>query len=246
MLILGEVGSGISDLPLEVVAASSTAAIATYKGSGKRFFVEIARQLEIPEDNEETGKPLTMDGLKEEILLNVGPSTVFVLPEARRLTTGIRYWLEDCQAAGVTLVCFAAAVPQRDIFLDMVVLELSEPEDDYIREVMQREADRIGLNIGRSQIAALQPLAGRNPMLARKVVRAEKLGLNKEAKPQHSQYLVIMPILIAALFSFAVLRFVGMGTGNRSLYIAGGVSLVTGMGLKQLGQVRGARKRFGE
>lgn len=245
LLVLGEVGSGISDLPLEVVASVDEAAIATYKGSGKRFFVEIARQLEIPEEDQETGKPLTMDGLKEEILLNVGPSTVLVLPEAKRLTTGIRYWLEDCMAAGVTLICFAAAVPQRDIFLDMVVLELSEPEDDYIREIMQRENERLGLGLTRSQIAALQPLAGRNPQLARKVIRQEQLGLNKGAKPEHAQYLVVMPILIASLFSFAVLRFVGMGTGNKSLYITGGVSLVAGMALKQLGQVKGAQKRYG-
>lgn len=247
LLVLGEAGSGLADLPLEVVAATGgDTAIATYKGSGKKFFQAIATQLDIPPEDQETGKPLTMDGLKEEILLNVGDGTVFILPEAKRLTTGIRYWLEDCAAAGVTLICFATAAPQRDIFLDMVTLELSAPEDDLIREVMQREADRIGLNIERSRLAEIQSLAGRNPMLARKVVRAEKLGLNKEAKPEHSQYLVIMPILIASLFSFAVLRFVGMGTGNKSLYITGGVSLVAGMALKQLGQVRGARKRFGE
>lgn len=245
LLVLGEAGSGIADLSLEVASSVENCAIATYKGSGKKFFQSIASQLDIPTEDVETEKPLTMDALKEEILLNVGDGTVFVLPEAKRLTTGIRYWLEDCMAAGVVLVCFATAVPQRDIFLDMVTLELSAPEDDLIREVMAREADRIGLRIDRSRLAALQPLAGRNPMLAKKVIRAEKLGLNNEAKPEHTQYLVIMPIIIAALFSFAVLRFVGMGTGNKSLYITGGVALVGGMALKQLGQVRGSRKRLG-
>jgi hypothetical protein len=48
------------------------------------------------------------------------------------------------------------------------------------------------------------------------------------------------------LFSFAVAEFVGLGTGNKRLYIIGGVCLVAGMALKQLGGVRGARKRFGQ
>jgi len=42
-----------------------------------------------------------------------------------------------------------------------------------------------------------------------------------------------------------VVRFVGMGTQNKSLYIMGGVCLVSGMALKQLGGIRGARKRLG-
>ncbi|WP_424100820.1 hypothetical protein [Moorena producens] len=54
------------------------------------------------------------------------------------------------------------------------------------------------------------------------------------------------PIIIAALMSFGIIRFIGMGTGNKSLYIFGGVSLVAGMTLKQLGSIRGARKRLGQ
>ena len=55
-----------------------------------------------------------------------------------------------------------------------------------------------------------------------------------------------MPIIIAALMAFGIVRFVGMGTGNKGLYITGGVCLVAGMALKQLGSVRGARKRLGQ
>jgi hypothetical protein len=142
-------------------------------------------------------------------------------------------------------VCFAAANPGRDIFLEMLEVELELPSDRHIREVMEAEAKKAGLNLNSSRLAALQPLAGRNPMLARKVIRNEKLGLNRQAKPEHTQYVVVMPIIIAALFSFAVVRFVGLGTGNKGLYITGGCCLVAGMALKQLGSVRGARKRLG-
>jgi hypothetical protein len=81
-------------------------------------------------------------------------------------------------------------------------------------------------------------------MIARKIIKREKLGI-KHSEIEHTQYVVIMPVIIAALFSFAVVRFIGMGTGNRGLYITGGVCLVSAMALKQLGNVKGARKRLG-
>ncbi|MDJ0536864.1 MAG: hypothetical protein QNJ70_30990 [Xenococcaceae cyanobacterium MO_207.B15] len=37
----------------------------------------------------------------------------------------------------------------------------------------------------KSRLAELQPLAGRNPMLARKIIKNEKLGL-KQDKPEHT------------------------------------------------------------
>lgn len=47
--------------------------------------------------------------------------------------------------------------------------------------------------------------------------------------------MVIMPLIMALLMGFGVMRFVGMGTKNKSLYILGGVSLIAGMTLKQVG-----------
>ena len=83
-------------------------------------------------------------------------------------------------------------------------------------------------------------------MLAKKIIKNEALGL-KQDKPEHTQYVVIMPVIITMLFSFAVVRCIGMGTGNKGLYIiTGGVCLVSAMALKQLGNVRDARKRLGQ
>ncbi len=219
-------------------------AIATYKGSIKKFFIAIAMQLGCPTENDE-GKPMTVDALKEEILVNSGEDTLLIFPEAKRLTTSIRYWLEDMISAGARVVCFAVANPGRDIFLDMLEIELSLPSDRAIREVMEAEAQKQGLQISKSRLAELQPLAGRNPMLARKIIKNEALGI-KQDKPEHTNYVVIMPIIIAALMAFGIVRFIGMGTGNKGLYITGGVCLVTGMALKQLGSVKGARKRLGQ
>jgi hypothetical protein len=51
---------------------------------------------------------------------------------------------------GVTLVCFAAANPGRDIFLEMIEVELDLPSDRVIREVMEKEAKRAGLDLSSS------------------------------------------------------------------------------------------------
>ena len=250
VLVLGEAGSGLDEFAQALYdhcGGSFNCAIATYKGSGKKFFEAIAQQLDIPtevtDDNGKT-KSLTMDGLKEEIAQNVNEDTLLIFPEAKRLTTGIRYWLEDLIDVGVKVVCLASANPGRDIFLEMLEIELDLPSDRAIRQVMETEAQRQGMTLSKSRLAELQPLAGRNPMLAKKVIQRERLGIQQDV--QHTQYVVIMPVIVAALFAFAVVRFVGMGTGNKSLYITGGMCLVTAMALKQLGQVKGARKRLGQ
>jgi hypothetical protein len=264
VIVLGEAGTGKTDFALalhEEMSGEFQSAIATYKGSIKKFFIAmplatrsvIAMQLDIPttetqynKNGDPTGeKDLTVDALKQEILENSGEDTLLIFPEAKRLTTSIRYWIEDMISAGAKVVCFAVANPGKDIFIDMLEIELSLPSDAHIRLVMAAEAQRQGLQIDISRLAELQPLAGRNPMLARKIIKQEKLGI-KQDKPEHTNYVVIMPVIIAMLFSFAVVRFIGMGTGNKGLYITGGVCLVSAMALKQLGNVRGARKRLGQ
>ncbi|MEM0978740.1 MAG: hypothetical protein AAGH78_00565 [Cyanobacteria bacterium P01_H01_bin.58] len=254
VLLLGEAGSG-ADFPQSLYRhfeGELNAAISIYKGSGKLFFQKMAEALDIPTTEDKLDrngdvvgeKPMSMDALKDELLANMGSDTLLILPEAKRLSSSIRYWLEDAIAAGCCVVCFAPANPGRDIFLDMLEIELQLPSDQAIRQAMENEARRQGMELSRSELAELQPLAGRNPMLARKVVRQHRLGV-KHQKPQHTQYIVMMPIIIAALMAFGIVRFVGMGTQNKSLYIFGGTALVTGMALKQLGSVRGARKRLG-
>ena len=247
VIVLGEAGTGKTDFAITLhdeMLGEYQSAIATYKGSIKKFFQAIAMQLGCPTENDE-GKPMTVDALKEEILINSGEDTLLIFPESKRLTTSIRYWLEDMISTGARIVCFAVANPGKDIFLEMLEIELELPNDAHIRLVMAAEAQRLGLQISKSRLAELQPLAGRNPMLARKIIKNEALGI-KQDKPEHTQYVVIMPIIIAALMAFGIVRFVGMGTGNKGLYITGGVCLVTGMALKQLGSVKGARKRLGQ
>ena len=83
-------------------------------------------------------------------------------------------------------------------------------------------------------------------MLARKVIRREKLGMNPDRIVEHAQYLDISPLVMAALAMLAIVRFIGMGTGNKSLYIVGGVAMMVAIALKNLGRVRGARRKYGQ
>ncbi|MEG3959995.1 hypothetical protein QT982_31940 [Microcoleus sp. herbarium2] len=238
-----DVAAGVAEL----LAGEFSIATATYKGSPKRFYQQIAQQLDIPietEDDKGRVRQLTLDQLENEIMLNIPTNALLLLPEAKRLTMKIRFWLEDLIANGCIVCCFAITNPSRDIFIRMIEVELELPDDRAIREAMQDEAAKLGYELTPARLSQLQPLAGRNPMLARKVVRQEKLGINQTV--EHRQYLVMMPILLTALFSFAVIRYIGIGTGNKNWQIFGGVSLTMAMAAKQLGRIEGAKKRLGQ
>ena len=238
-----DVAAGVAEL----LAREFSIATATYKGSPRKFLQQIAKQLDVPteiEDDKGRVKQLTVEQLEEEIALNIPTNALLILPEAKRLTLKIRLWLEDLIANGCLVCCFAIVRPERDIFIEMVEIKLEMPSDRAIRCAMEDEAAKLGLNLSAAHISQLQPLAGRNLMLARKVVRQEKLGINQPV--EHRQYVVVMPVILAALFSFAILRYVGMGTGNKNWQILGGVALTVAMAAKQLGRVEGAKKRLGQ
>jgi hypothetical protein len=251
VLLLGETGQGSNQLAQRVAehyARSLDVAIVTYKGSAKQFYVSLAEQLDCPTESEDDNgrvKAFTAEQLKDEIAQNVGDRTLLVFPEAKRLSASIRYWLEDLMGEGVRILATAVVNPGRDIFLDMVLIEMALPDDGVIRSVMQSEAKRHGLALSESRLASLQPLAGRNPAIARKVVRNEALGLRQD-RPEHTQYLDISPLILAATCTLGLLRFVGQGTGNKSLYIVGGVAMMIGLSLKYLGKIQGAKRRYGQ
>ncbi|MEM1392135.1 MAG: hypothetical protein AAGG00_02370 [Cyanobacteria bacterium P01_H01_bin.150] len=243
---MGETGltDGLPQQVWDYFSGEMDAAIATYKGSGKKFFVLIAEQLDIPTETDE-GKAMSMDALKDEIALNVNESTLLIFPEAKRLTTGIRYWLEDLMSNGVKVCCFAVTNPGRDIFLKMIEIGVELPSDKAIRETMKAEAQRLGLELKESRLAALQPLAGRNPLLAKKTIQREALGMNPD-KVEHGQYLDISPLIGAFLCMLGVLRFIGRGTGNKSLFIIGGIAIMLAMSLRYLGKIGARQRKFGQ
>lgn len=222
---------------------------ATYKGSPRKFFQTIADALDIktttPRLNskgEEIGeKAMGIDEMMEEIALNFPADGLLIFPEAKRLTTKITFWLEDLNCP---MCCFAVAKPNRDIFLRMIEIELGLPDDRHIREIMQLEAENCGLNISEARFSQLQSYAGRNAAAARKIVKEEKLGLTKD--PNHNQYLDIAPLVMGLFCCVGIVKFVGLGTGDRSLYMIGGIAMMIGLSLKYLGRISGPRRRIGQ
>jgi hypothetical protein len=83
-------------------------------------------------------------------------------------------------------------------------------------------------------------------MLARKLVQEESLGLSPDAG-SHAQYFDIAPFVAAALCALGVVRFIGLGMGDKTLYIIGGVAMLVGLSLKYLGQgLSRPRRRLGK
>lgn len=248
ILVIGEAGMGMEELAQQIYKtfiAQRKAVIASYQGGRKTFFQSIASQLGVPLTDEKD-KFLTIEQLQIEINLNITQQTLLIFPQAERLTTGIRFWIEEVIRKGAIIVLFAPKNLKKDIFLQMVDLELQFPSDQYIRQVMTQEAQNRGLELSASQLAQLQPQAGKNPLLAKQVIAREALGLSQKAKPNHTQYIVIMPAIIGALLCVGLLRFIGLGTHNRGLYITGGCGVMAIMILQQIGKTRGPQKSLGE
>lgn len=248
ILVIAEAGMGSEELAQQTYNTfinQRKAIIASYQGGRKTFFQNIANQLNISLTDEKD-KFLTIEQLQSEINLKINRETLFIFPQAERLTPGIRFWLEDVIRKGVTLVLFAPKNLKKDIFLHLVDLELDFPSDQYIRQVMTQEAEKKGLQLSTSQLAQLQPQAGKNPLLAKQVIAREALGVAQKAKPNHTQYIVIMPAIIAALLCVGMLRLIGLGTHNRGLYITSGCGVMAVMILQQLGRTKGPGKGLGE
>jgi hypothetical protein len=242
VLLIGEMGSGVGDLAAGFAAEFERSTIATYKASAKLFVLAIAKGLGVAtQTDDEKPRDLTTDQLKESIL-EQAEGIVFVLPEAHRLPASLRYWLMDCMADGAQVMAIAAANPKKDLFLELLVIEAKEPSDEQIRAIMRAEARKYRhLHLSEGDLAELQSYAGKNPMLARKAIRSKALGIKLE-KPEHSQYLDIWPLCMAFMCLLGAVRFVGMGTGDRSLYLIGGMAMMSGLAMRYAGQVKGAKR----
>jgi hypothetical protein len=245
VIVVGEVGSGIERIPsalIEHFEGSLDCAVGKWKGSGVQFFRTLAKDWGIPTEDVESGKKLTLDALKQELADNIHDDMLLILPNPK-VPAGVRYWIDDAIGAGLRVACMAAANPNKDIFLEFIEIGLKLPDEAVIRNAMWDESNRQGLKITESEISSLMPLAGRNPMLARKVIQRHALGIKQAV--EHTQYMNIMPIIITGLFSFAIVRFIGMGTGDKELYMIGGVCFTVAMALRQLGRISTPRKRLG-
>ena len=90
---------------------------------------------------------------------------------------------------------------------------------------MSDEAASLGLELTPGQLASLQERTGGNPMLAKRVVKEEYLGLDGTAL-DHTQWIDGTPLLLAGLTILVIFRFLGLGFNSTSLYLLGGILTV--------------------
>lgn len=228
LLVVGEAGSGKSVLgeavAEELEQLGYTVAIA-HPATVKQTLLSIAEQIGVETESLE-GKALTVQGLQEAIAAFLGDNTAFLIfDNAHRLQVSLRCWLEELHSQGQPVLLIATFPPARDIFLKLPRIELQPLGDRAIREIMQESAAELGLSLLPGQLANLQQRVGGNPMLARRVVREEYLGLEDTA-PDHQDWIDGTPFLIAGLMVFTVVRLIGLGVNSTSLYLIGGILTV--------------------
>lgn len=236
ILVVGEAGSGKSTLAetlLGVIGRDYQIAMANYSGSTAATLKSIAEQWNI-DATDEKGKPLKGDALKQEIANNINDRYLLICDNAHRWAASLLYWLEIVQETGAILVLLSIAEIKTGIFLKMSKIELGRLSEAQIREIMIREAIAIDFSLTPSKIARLQSIAGSNPMLAKQAVQEAKLGRHfPEGKG--SEYVNVAPFVNAIFTALGIIRFVGLGLGDRSLYIFGGMAMLIAISLRYMG-----------
>jgi hypothetical protein len=235
-LLLGEAGSGKTILAERVLEAIDglNVAFVSYDGSVTGTLEAIADQLNIDTTNEK-GRPLRGDALKEAIAQGMNSDTLLVCDNAHRWAASLRYWLEILHGKGVILLLLAIEDLKRDIFIRLTRIELSPLKEDEIREIMIREAVAVSLDISPSKISQLIAIAGNNPLLAKQVIQEAAIGRHFEEGGKSNAYINVAPFVNGILTLLGVIRFLGLGLGDRSLYIFGGVAMILAIGVRYIG-----------
>lgn len=239
LLIIGEEGSGKTAIAESVrtnfKSRGWNVAIADYSSSAKTTLLEICDQLGL--DTEDTSgnkpKPYTADQLREEIAQELERHNVILICDnAHRYPISLRYWLQDCLGGKALLLMLATKPPVGGIFFKMPRISIQPMMSQEIREIMLEEAAEINLKLPASVIADLEQRCGGNPFLARRVVREQSLNLGTDEQGDRVDYIDGTPFLIAGLSLIGIVRFIGMGLGDKSLYIIGGIATISAISLR--------------
>lgn len=98
---------------------------------------------------------------------------------------------------------------------------------------MVTEAVNRGMDLSNGDLAQLLSRAAGNPTLAIRAIEEEYLGLEEEGGV-HKRYGDLMPLVMFISVFFLLIKFVGLGTSDRGLYILGGVGGAISIGMGRL------------
>jgi Holliday junction resolvasome RuvABC ATP-dependent DNA helicase subunit len=226
LLITGETGIGktfFSQQLCKRLQQSNYPFVNVYRGTVKQTMTGIMERLSLDLETIEGKKKtiyLMMDDIIQYCSIN---QTIFICDDAHRQTPTIRLWIERLiYDANCPVLLLATNPPARDIFLKLPRIELKPLKDKEIREIMKEYAIALGLTLNNAQYAQLQASTGGNPMLAQRVVKEHYLGIEHQGL-DHTQWIDGTPYLMAFLMCLVVVRFIGLGLNNTSLYLLGGI-----------------------
>ncbi|PHV63715.1 ATP-binding protein [Cyanobacterium aponinum] len=236
LLIVGENGSGKSffceELALTFYDSKYPYLIIPIE-TVRQITIKVCRKLNIDEETIE-GKKKTIMMMQEDIIEHCKTNQIiFLVDDAHRQPPTIRIWLERLMnEANCPVLLLATTPPARDIFLKLPRIELKPLKDKYIRQIMQEKAEELELSLKPADYAKLQASAGGNPMLAERVVKEKYLGIENTGL-DHTQWIDGTPILMAFLMCLVIIRFIGLGLNNTSLYLLGGI-ITTAIGVSRI------------
>ena len=199
----------------------------------KSLLVAIADMAGVDTKNLE-GRSKTVEVLKQDLIqwFSVNQA-VLIFDDAHYLESKFRLWLKKLKDIGVPILLAATNPPRTDLFIYVPRIELQPLAEYQIRDLMEKEAIAIGSDLKAYQIAQLQSRAGGNPMLAKRAIEEGFLGIQNEAG-DHGRYFDITPLLLLVGIVFVCYRFIGLGTGNQSLYILAGIGGAVFIGIARL------------
>ncbi|KAM3093212.1 AAA family ATPase [Phormidesmis sp. 146-12] len=237
LLLLGEPGAGKTGVGLMVMdqlKANYTVGMVRYSSTAIELLRELCEQVGVGTTTA-SDKNLTAAQLRAELLKELTkPQRLLIADDAHKWPAALKDWLQQLWRRGGLLLVLAWEPPAKDIFTKLPVMQLEAISDSQIRELMQEEAKKQGITLSVAELATLQGKAGNNPAIAQRVIKEAALGLTETKSAGHYQYIDGTPFLIVSIMMLGSIRLIGLGLGDKSLYVMGGILTIGGLALRSV------------
>jgi hypothetical protein len=187
--------------------------------SAKVMLQNLASQLGVEAESLE-GKSLKIAELEIAIAEHLSENACFILCDnAHLLSPATRRFLEQLHSIGVPMLLTATTPRPTDIFLKLPRIGLKPLGNKEIRAIALSHAQSLGLKLTPAKLSQIVARSGGTPMLARRAVDEEHLGL--EPNYDHTAWVDGTPYLIVILLLLTLSRVIGRGTNNVTLAMIG-------------------------